>query len=161
MIKEIAVCEYLYYRLYVVEIKLPSLKERCGDILLIAKHFLEKFAKKHGKKMDGIDSAAAKILSKYHWPGNVRELENVLERAVILSTTSKINAADLSGLSNQSSSQGISHSEIPLAEVEKNHIEFCLKANDWNIGQTAEVLKIHRNTLSAKIKECGLSENSQ
>ncbi|MEE8404257.1 MAG: sigma-54 dependent transcriptional regulator [candidate division Zixibacteria bacterium] len=161
MIKEKAFREDLYYRLNVVEIKLPSLKERSGDILLIAKHFLEKFAKKHGKKMDGIDSAAAKILSKYHWPGNVRELENVLERAVILSTTSKINAADLSGLSNQSSSQGISHSEIPLAEVEKNHIEFCLKANDWNIGQTAEVLKIHSNPLSAKIKEYGLSENSQ
>ena len=161
MIAEKTFREDLYYRLNVVEIILPSLKERGGDILLIAKHFLEKFAKKHGKKMDGIDSSAAKILSKYHWPGNVRELENVLERAVILSTTSKINAGDLSGLSDKSSSQGISQSEIPLAEVEKNHIEFCLKANDWNIGQTAEVLKIHRNTLSAKIKEYSLSENSQ
>ena len=85
----------------------------------------------------------------------------MLERAVILSTTSKINASDLSGLSDKSSGQTVSQSEIPLAEVEKKHIEYCLKANDWNIGQTAEVLKIHRNTLSAKIKEYSLSENSQ
>ncbi len=161
MIAEKTFREDLYYRLNVVEIKLPSLKERGGDILLIARYVLEKFAKKHSKKMEGIDSDAAKILSKYHWPGNVRELENVLERAVILSTTTNINASDLSGLSDISGSQTFSHSEIPLAEVEKKHIEFCLMANNWNIGQTAEILKIHRNTLSAKIKEYSLSENSQ
>ncbi len=161
MIAEKTFREDLYYRLNVVEIILPSLKERGGDILLIAKHFLDKFSKKHGKKMDGIDSSAARIFSKYHWPGNVRELENVIERAVILSATSKISAKDLTGLSDRSNNKGIIQSEIPLADVEKNHIEFCLKANDWNIGQTAEVLKIHRNTLSAKIKEYSLSENSQ
>ena len=161
MIAEKTFREDLFYRLNVVEVILPSLKERGGDILLIAKHFLEKFSKKHGKKMDGIDSTAAEILSKYHWPRNVRELENVIERAVILSATNKINAKDLSGLSDRSTNKDIIQSEIPLAEVEKKHIKFCLDTNEWNIGKTAEVLGIHRNTLSSKIKEYSLSEKSQ
>ncbi len=151
--------EDLFYRLNVVSIDMPPLKERGGDLMRLAEQFIERFARKAGKTFHGLTSGAAERLSSYDWPGNVRELENVIERAVVLSRGDVLTADDLVGLP-ETSTDTIPHdfSELPLAEVEKRHIAQVLTANGWNIGETAEKLGIHRNTLSAKIKEYQLKK---
>jgi len=157
MIKDGSLREDLYYRLNVVNVHLPPLTERTGDILLLAEKFVEKYARKIGKNIKGLDSSAAAALSAYHWPGNVRELENVIERAIILTRSEVLTAADLAGLSNSTPPTAMGQIR-PIADVEQEHIEFCLNRLGWNIGATAEKLGIHRNTLRAKIKEYGLSK---
>ncbi|MCB2201421.1 sigma-54 dependent transcriptional regulator [bacterium] len=152
MIKDGTFREDLYYRLNVIAINLPSLAERTGDILLLAERFIDKYAKKTGKDVRGIDRDAAALLTAYHWPGNVRELENMIERAVVLTRTEYLTSDDLVGLSGKAA--GITAGPIrPLAELEREHIEHCLNTLDWNLGQTADRLGIHRNTLRSKIKE--------
>lgn len=151
--------EDLYFRLNVVDIDLPPLKERGGDILILAKKFIEKYSRKIGKDIDGLDPKAAEILTSYYWPGNVRELENVIERAIILTQSSKINPEDLSSLSQSQTDSRDSAAVQTMAEIEKKYIKRSLESNDWNIGKSAEQLGIHRNTLSSKIKEYKLTQN--
>lgn len=148
--------EDLYYRLNVIAIPIPPLRERPGDILLLADIFVQKFAQKIGRPIEGITAEAARLLSSYHWPGNVRELENVLERAVVLAAGDRITPDDLPGLDSKSSATR-SGPVRPLAEVEKEHIQHCLDQCDWNMSACAEKLGIHRNTLRSKIKEYGLT----
>ncbi|MFH2037000.1 MAG: sigma-54 dependent transcriptional regulator [Candidatus Zixiibacteriota bacterium] len=157
MMKEGKFREDLYYRLSVIIIKLPTLSERKGDILLLAENFLNKFASKMGKKITGFDSSSAALLTSYNWPGNVRELQNVVERAVVLSRGESITAKELPGLISEPilSSDDL----ITIADVEKNHIRKILIELDWNLGQTADKLGIHRNTLRTKIKEYELSQD--
>jgi len=156
MIKEGKFREDLYYRLSVVIIPMPPLLERPGDILLLADKFLKEFSQKLGRDISGFDPAAASSLVSYNWPGNVRELQNVIERAVVLSRGDVITLKELPGLK-------ISDTELldnleKIADVEKAHINKILGRLNWNIGKTAEILGIHRNTLRAKIKEYGLSQ---
>jgi len=146
--------EDLYYRLSVVIINMPPLVERSGDILLLADKFLKDFSKKLGKEIKGFDPDAASALVSYNWPGNVRELQNVIERAVVLCRADVITAKELPGLSPHSDLRAESLEKI--ADIEKVHIKKMLDRMNWNIGQTADVLGIHRNTLRAKIKEYGL-----
>ncbi len=149
--------EDLYYRLNVIRVHLPPLRERTGDILLLAAKFMDKYSRKVGKQIDGLDNEAASLLVRYPWPGNVRELENVIERAVVLTRSNRLTKQDLSGLS--SGAESPSSSEIiPLAEVEKKHIKQCLDQLSWNMTLAAQRLGIHRNTLRSKIKEYGLSQ---
>ncbi|MEW6049806.1 MAG: sigma-54 dependent transcriptional regulator [Candidatus Zixiibacteriota bacterium] len=156
MVRELAFREDLFYRLNVVRIQLPSLAERPGDTLLLAHKFLEKFSRRLGKQIDSITPDAAAALAAYSWPGNVRELENVIERAVVLSTDSAIDKNDLTGLAPART--GVQPREVrPLGEIEREHIQFCLDQLDWNLGLCAERLGIHRNTLRSKIKEYQLS----
>ncbi len=160
MVSEGTFREDLYYRLNVVTIDIPPLKDRPGDILLLAQRFIEKFRHKTGRDIQSIDSDAANILVSYNWPGNVRELENMIERAMVLSRSNCITKDDLSGLTNEFTVEH--NSEIlPLEEVEKRHIKHCLTQLDWNLGKTAEKLGIHRNTLRAKIREYNLSPEDQ
>ncbi len=161
MIKEKKFREDLFFRLNVVEISIPPLRERGGDILILAKTFMEKYSRKIGKEMKGIDSHVAKILTTYHWPGNVRELENVIERALILTQSNQISKDDLVGLTAATEEVPNSGEITPIAELEKRHIKRCLELNGWNIGESAEQLGIHRNTLSSKIKEYELLQDSQ
>ena len=149
--------EDLYYRLNVIEIKLPPLSDRRGDVLLLANEFIGRCARRIGKKIDGIDSKACELLAAYHWPGNVRELQNIIERAVLLCQSNRIGEADLSGLSIRPVTASTNHRLRPLAEVEKEQISFCLEQLEWNMSACADQLGIHRNTLRAKIKEYGLS----
>jgi DNA-binding NtrC family response regulator len=95
MVREGRFREDLYYRLAVIPIRLPSLRERPEDIMLIAEHFLRETAARLGKAVEGFDEAAAKWMERHTWPGNVRELENVVERAVVLARASKIGRGDL------------------------------------------------------------------
>ena len=117
MVKEKKFREDLYFRLNVVEINIPPLRERRGDILILAKTFIDKYYKKIGKKIRGIDSGAAEILSSYPWPGNVRELENVIERALILTQSNQITKDDLSGLSAISDDSQVTGEITPIAEL--------------------------------------------
>jgi two-component system response regulator HydG len=149
--------EDLYYRLNVINIAMPSLRERPADILLLTNFFIDRFARKTGKVVRGISAEAAGILSSYEWPGNVRELENILERAVVLARGDQITSADLAGLDHRSNSTEGSDSLLPLAEIERRHIRNCLDSLDWNLGACADRLGIHRNTLRSKIKEYRLN----
>ncbi|MDH3891999.1 MAG: sigma-54 dependent transcriptional regulator [candidate division Zixibacteria bacterium] len=151
--------EDLFYRLNVIMIEVPPLAARAGDILRLTEKFLERFCRKIGKEISGVEPDAAELLSKYNWPGNVRELENIIERAVVLCRSDRIGKDDLTGLAPAAAPIGVEASLTPLSEMESKHIKTCLDQLDWNLGQCAEKLGIHRNTLRAKIKEYNLSRD--
>ncbi|MBS3818945.1 sigma-54-dependent Fis family transcriptional regulator [bacterium] len=148
--------EDLFYRLSVVPIDLPSLRERKKDIPLLANHFLQKYSKRSKKNIKRISPEVIKALKEYDWPGNIRELENTLERAVVLSQGEEIQLQDLlyhgigSRLSFLHSSEG---KYKTLEEVEKEYIERALKDHHGNRSQTAKILGIDRKTLISKIKK--------
>jgi len=146
--------EDLYYRLNVVNIELPPLRERKEDIPLLAEHFLNKFASENRKDVTGFSPDATECLLGYDWPGNVRELENAIERAVILAKDSLITIADLPQKSASSA-----YSTAPrknLKEVEKYHILNILRETGKNYSEAARILGITRMTLYKKVKEYGL-----
>ena len=147
--------EDLYYRLNVVSIYLPALRERKKDIPLLVSHFLRKYNRVDDKNAKGISSQALKLLMDYDWPGNVRELENVIERAVVLGQGDMFLPSDLSlkaGEKPLKSGVTSSSGDISLAEAEKRLIEDTLKLTHWNQTKAAKILRIHRNTLRRKIR---------
>jgi len=146
--------EDLYYRLNVVTIELPLLRERKEDIPLLAQHFLKKFAMENQKEITGFSPEAIDFLLKYEWPGNVRELENAIERAVILTKNSYIEVADLppKSLTLAHSAQ----SGKSLREIDKNHVLNILSETGRNYSKTARILGISRATLYNKIRAYGL-----
>jgi len=150
--------EDLYYRLNVVNIHLPPLRERVEDIPLLAVRFLKESAEENGKEVLGIDPGAMMALRSYRWSGNVRELRNVIESAVVLSRGKYITLEDLPPhISEQSDKDFIKVPfGIPMAEVEKIVIRANLIALGGNKSRTAEVLGIGRKTLHRKIHEYGL-----
>ncbi|MCP4706168.1 MAG: sigma-54-dependent Fis family transcriptional regulator [candidate division Zixibacteria bacterium] len=155
MVAEGTFREDLYYRINVVTILMPPLKDRAGDVLLLADKFLKRYSKKLGKKISGFTPDAASAMTSYHWPGNVRELQNVIERGVVLTRSDLISIKELPGLVEAGSDSG---QFDKMSDVEKFHIKKILDRMGGNIGKSADVLGIHRNTLRAKIKDYGLSE---
>lgn len=149
--------EDLFYRLSVVPITLPPLRERRGDISLLANHFLRKYNNKRGKNIKAISKPAMKALVEYDWPGNVRELENAIERAVVLTENEVIAPADLLyyGLTVESGDSD-SGKIRSLADMERDHIAKTLKVFDGHKGETAEALGIDRKTLRMKLKAYGI-----
>jgi two-component system response regulator AtoC len=147
--------EDLYYRLNVVNIELPPLRERKEDIPLLAQHFLNKFVQENNKKIAGFSPGATDFLLQYEWPGNVRELENAIERAVILSKNHLIKINDLPQQS-QVAACAISQQK-DLKEVEKNHIVNVLTETGGNYTEAARVLGISRMTLYNKARAYGLN----
>ena len=154
--------EDLLYRLNVVSIKLPTLRERKEDIPLLVDYFLKRKSKANPKK---VSAEAMSILVRYDWPGNVRELEHVIEGATVLSHGDTIEAKDLwinpslsgsAALPTRSESPEPQGSLLSLEEIEKIHIEKVLKANQWNRLKTAQVLGITAKTLYLKIKKYGI-----
>ncbi|HOJ99040.1 MAG: sigma-54 dependent transcriptional regulator [Treponemataceae bacterium] len=153
--------EDLYYRLNVVNIHVPPLRERKDDIPLLVAAFLREFARENNKNIEGIDNRARQALYSYEWPGNVRELRNCIESAVVMAKGSVITLDDLPP--TVANSQGARHIRIPLgttlAEAEKIIIRETLAAQQGNKSKTAEVLGIGRKTLHRKLAEWGdLSE---
>jgi transcriptional regulator with PAS, ATPase and Fis domain len=151
--------EDLFYRLSVVPIHLPPLKERREDIPLLVEHFLQKYNKRAKKNLTSVTSRAIKALQEYDWPGNIRELENTVERAVVLSKTEVIDLEDLMyhGISAGTQSLGpVGGRFRTLEEVEKEYIRTVLRAQYGNKSRAAEILGIDRKTLWAKIKKYGL-----
>ncbi len=149
--------EDLYYRLNVVTIRLPPLRERKEDVLLLARHFLKKFAAENQKEIIDFPPEAIDYLLNYDWPGNIRELENTIERAVILAKGSSIRITDLpqeDSLLARSAPQGKS-----LREVEKGHILNILNEIDGNYSKAARILGISRVTLYNKVRAYGLGVN--
>lgn len=140
----------LYYRLNVINILIPPLRERREDVPELARYFLEKYTNKLSKMIKGIDDDAMSILVNYHWPGNVRELENVIERAVILSETDLIRSEDVSIGQIPVEEDGALGS---LDEVEMSHILKVLRETGWNQSRASQILGIDRKTLYLKIKK--------
>jgi DNA-binding NtrC family response regulator len=145
--------EDLFYRLSVVPITLPALRERRDDIPLLADYFLKKYNKKRKKNIRAISDRAMKALVEYNWPGNVRELENAIERAVVLAENNVVKPSDLLyyGLSVEVSQEPDSGEPRRLVDVEKEHIAKALKMFKGHRGKTAEWLGIDRKTLRSKL----------
>ncbi|MBN2199246.1 MAG: sigma-54-dependent Fis family transcriptional regulator [Candidatus Aminicenantes bacterium] len=153
--------EDLYYRLNVVPIRLPALRDRKEDLPLLADHFLRKYGRRSHRNVTAISPRALKALQDYDWPGNIRELENTIERAVALSKKEILEPQDVMGCGlaagDARMGQGAAGSRS-LEDVEKEHIRSVLLTHLGNRSRTAEVLGIDRKTLWAKIKKYGLEK---
>jgi DNA-binding NtrC family response regulator len=146
--------EDLYYRLNVIPIFVPPLRERKDDVPLLASHFLQKFCQEKGKDVTSISPDVMEILLAHSWPGNVRELENVIQHAIIIAKQEKILPKDLPQYLLQ---QPLPTKQlISLQDHEKNLIMKTLEETNWNKHQTAKRLKINRSTLYGKMKRYGL-----
>lgn len=150
--------EDLYYRLNVLRINLPPLRDRKEDIPLLAGYFIKQFARKVGKPVYEIDPETIRLMQTYHFPGNVRELENMIERAMILTRTKTIIAKDL-GL--QTSETQPSFKRGTLEEIQKHAIIESLQRWEGNKTRAAEELGINRRTILNKLKEYGVEEFEQ
>ncbi len=153
MIQQGAFRADFFYRINVLEVRLPPLREREGDVQLLAEHFVQTLAAKLGKPVTGFDVGAMELLCGYGWPGNVRELKNVLERAVVICRDDRIGARELTFLASEPSEPSV---RLSLRDAEIRHILQALQAEQWNITRAAAVLDIDRATLSRKIKRYGL-----
>jgi len=147
--------EDLYYRLNVITIHLPPLRERQDDIPLLANYFLRKYAISMGKKIQSIEPDAMALLQSYQWPGNVRELENIMERALVVGSPPAVRVRDLHISCEKTGPLRIMR---PLEEVEKEHIVAVLDETGWNISRSAVILGIDRATLYNKIRKFGLKQ---
>jgi two-component system response regulator AtoC len=179
--------EDLYYRLNVVPIRLPSLRERAGDIPLLVTHFIRKFNARLKKDIDGAEPAALSRLTSYPWPGNIRELENVVERAVLFCDGRELRLSDLpaevqgqpslpSGVdltvatplpppsSEPASalSDGLKEQvKAAMSRLERELIVRALEQTSGNVTHAARLLKISRKGLQLKMKELGLREQGE
>jgi DNA-binding NtrC family response regulator len=145
----------LYYRLNVIHLQVPPLRDRQEDIPLLAQHFLRRFATETNKKIDSIHPAALEAMHNHSWPGNVRELENAIERAVVVEKGRQIKLTDLPFVTPTADKPEIG--KLSLEEMERQHIARVLAAEGGNISTSAGVLGINRTTLYHKIKKYGLS----
>jgi len=163
--KEIAAGRFredLYYRLNVVRIHVPPLRERKDDLPLMIASFMREFAEENGKKIEGLDARARSVLYAYDWPGNVRQLRNCIESAVVMTSGTIITLDDLppsikSGADAQSLHIPVG---VTMAEAEKQVILQTLSANNGNKSKTAEILGIGRKTLHRKLDEYGIESGS-
>ncbi len=164
-VKEGKFREDLFYRLNVVTLRIPPLRERQDDIPLLAQHFLEKYAKKNNKRVKGFSPLAMDMLLKHAWPGNVRELENVIERAVILLPDEHITEKELPTTVTESYTKKKGWvspppqvaANRPLEEIEKEAILATLEDCGGNKSETARRLGINRKTLHKKLKVYGIN----
>jgi DNA-binding NtrC family response regulator len=145
----------LYYRLNVISIHIPPLREKREDIPLLVNHFIEKFNIEMGKEIRGVSEEAMKIMIDNDWPGNARELRNVIERAMVVAKGNIITETDIS---LHSAARGVNHKTKSLEEIEKEHIRVVLNENQWNIVRSAQTLEIDRVTLYNKIKKFDLKK---
>jgi DNA-binding NtrC family response regulator len=159
----------LYYRINVVNIRLPTLRERLGDIGLLAGHFLRQFNKEAGREILGFTDEALAAMRRYNWPGNIRELENAVERAVVLCRRPHVGVEDLpeaiqafvahapAGVQRSMSIEEVFNKPMPLHVAlegpERQIIEAALKRNAWNRQATAAELDINRTTLYKKMRK--------
>ncbi len=147
----------LYYRLKVIELFLPALRERRDDIVLLSQHFLAEIGREMSRQPPGIDPAALETLQAYWWPGNVRELRNVLERAMVLGVGDRLLPRHLPrAIRRRSISPEDFPDDLTLAEAERRHIADVLGLASWNKSRAASLLHISRPRLDRKIRAYGL-----
>ncbi|MFP3868391.1 MAG: sigma-54-dependent transcriptional regulator [Desulfobacteraceae bacterium] len=160
-IKEGSFREDLFYRLSVIPIHLPPLRERTGDIPLLVEHFLNKYSQKANRQTKGISSRALKMLCSYSWPGNVRELEHTIERIIILEDGDAILPEHLPSFISQRQGefQVFSDEDHSLEELEKRYIQFILRRTKGKRQEAARILGINRKTLGQRIKKYKLRVN--
>ena len=144
-----------FYRINVIKLSIPPLRDRKEDIPLLIEHFLDKYSQETTKHVDSLTARAQESLRQYDWPGNVRELENAIERAVVLSKSRTLGTDDFSFLYS-TPSKGREFEAKSLREMEKHHIEKTLETTDWNVTRAAKILGINRVTLHKKIKRFDL-----
>ncbi|MBI5482523.1 MAG: sigma-54-dependent Fis family transcriptional regulator [Deltaproteobacteria bacterium] len=149
--------EELFYRLSVVPIHIPPLRDRREDIRILAQHFLRRYGPRRNPRVTGFSAAALRSLELHDWPGNVRELENAVERALVLAEGDLILPGDLVPQGLAPPSQRGRRAAGHLAEAERREIADALGRFGWRIGKTAEFLGIHRKTLREKIQRYGLA----
>ncbi len=147
----------LFYRLNVVSIHLPPLRERREDIPLLARYFLNRFARKHHKPVEDFAPEVLEALGSYPWPGNVRELENTIERLVIFAKDRLITRENLHLAGFKETDEEILAEDLPLEEVEKRYILRVLKRCRGNKSQAAKILRIDRKTLREKLRRWGVA----
>ena len=154
--------EDLYYRLNVVEIHLPPLRERREDIPLLVDHFVRKIAREVTRDVQGVSPGARDLLSRYDWPGNIRELENVIHRAVVLSNGPVLQLQDfpLEVAMPQAGARLTEDTGLPLKEAceqfERQYVLRVLDRVQWNVSKAARVLGVHRNTILGKLSAWGV-----
>jgi DNA-binding NtrC family response regulator len=155
--------EDLYYRLAVVTIRIPPLRDRREDIRPLADHFLRRFHHDQGRPFPGVAVEVYRRLEEHDWPGNVRELRNVLERALTLSPSPALRSSDLPDLAEPPRGRGVDEhlravrrAGLSLADLEREYYRLALEETGWNHTQAAELLGVHRNTVHRKILEHGL-----
>jgi len=159
LVKDEAFREDLYYRLNVVVINIPPLRERKDDIPLLIEHFIQKFARDNGKFIEGISSEAMDLLIKYDYPGNVRELENIIERAVVIARDAVVSRADLPFQDRDLPIEDLSHGgtmKDSVETLERDMIQKALIDADYNQTRASEILGITERTLRYKMKKYGL-----
>ena len=150
--------EDLYYRLNVIEVKIPPLRERKEDVRVLARHFIDRCCRENNKKVAGISDEAMEALVNYPWPGNIRELRNVIERAVVLSGGGEIGTAELpEKVRSHDSSRATRTLKDRLDYYEETIIRETLQTNDWNKEETARQLGVDLATLYRKIKKLGIA----
>lgn len=154
----------LFYRINVISLTQPPLRERVGDIPLLAEHYLKNFIEQTGKHVDGFDDETIQLMQRYNWPGNVRELVNVIERAVVLCRTERIMPIDLPDsihkqldTSNMPVHFGGNSLKTALANPERQILVEALEANGWNRQETAKMLGVNRTTLYKKMKKFNIT----
>jgi DNA-binding NtrC family response regulator len=154
--------EDLYYRLNVVPLNIPPLRERKVDIPFLANHFLKKLAPDTGTRVESITDAAMEKLISYHWPGNVRELENVIERSLVMATGTQLEAADVKLVSAprpRAQAGGENHflpEGLSLDQYEQEIIKEALRRADGNKSQAARLLGLTRNALRYRLTQMGM-----
>ncbi|HEX7078463.1 MAG TPA: sigma-54 dependent transcriptional regulator [Candidatus Eisenbacteria bacterium] len=153
LVKEGRFREDFYFRINVVSISLPPLRDRREDIPLLAQHLLSKYAQEMNRQFTGFDPAAMDLLVRYDWPGNVRELANAIERAIVVGRAPTVHADDLPVRVNERKAAPVGDS---LADVELAQIRHILERTGGNVTRAAEILAIDRVTLYNKIKKYGL-----
>jgi len=147
--------EDLYFRLSVLTIRVPALRERPADIVPLAEHLLARLAAVHGRPETTLSEATRKSLQAYDWPGNIRELRNAIERALVFAKNSTLEPADFSDSIRRSES-GLAGHMRSLQEIEREVIQATLEATHYKISRCAEILGISRKTLLDKRKRYGL-----
>jgi DNA-binding NtrC family response regulator len=145
--------EDLYYRLNVVNINVPPLRERIEDIPLLVDYFIKKYCTSMNRPVIPIEPSALKRLEEFPFPGNIRELENMIERAIVIGSGKKITVKELP-IGKESAATSVES----LDDLEKNHIQLILTKYNWNISAAAKALKVDRVTLYNKIKKYDLSQ---
>ena len=152
--------EDLYYRLNVIPIYLPPLRERRNDIPLLARYFLQRFATEQGKNIQGFSAEAMRLFMDHQWPGNVRELENTVEHATVLAKSGRIEPSDLPAVIRTTPSLAQITRVPTMEEHERKILQDTLEECGWNKKQTAERLGISRSTLYDKLKKYQISKHT-